>query len=102
MNPSGMSRALVILILVFIGFDAAVCPAVCLATNAATHQTSGVPSHGTGSQPACGGACWSGVTASPVDSSVVLTERSARVFDHRAELPSRSPVADIDHPPRLG
>lgn len=101
MTFSGMTRAAVLLVLLFIGSDAAVCPVVCLAADAASHQTSGVPSHGTGSALACGGACWSGVTVSAVDASVVLVQDSARLLDRPVESPSRSAVADIDHPPRL-
>lgn len=101
MTSSSMTRAAVLVVLLFVGFDAAICPVVCLATDAASHQTSGVPSHGMGSS-ACGGACWSGVTVSAVDSSALLAQDSARLSDRPVEFPSRSPVADIDHPPRLG
>ena len=101
MTLSGMARIAVVLVLLFVGLDAAVCPVVCLATEAASHQTSRVPSPGTGSSAACSGACWSGVTVSAVDSSIVLVQDSARLSDRRVESPSRTPVADIDHPPRL-
>ena len=101
MTRSRMIRAAVIVVLMFISFDAAVCPVVCLASDAGSHQTSRIPSPGTGSSAACGGACWSGVTVSAVDSSVVLEQDSARLSDPPVEPPSRPPVADIDHPPRL-
>ena len=101
MTLSGMARIAVLIVLLFVGLDAALCPVVCLATDAASHQTSDVPSHGSGKSAACGGACWSGVTVSAVDSSVSLVQDSARLSDRRVESPSRSPIADIDHPPRL-
>lgn len=96
-----MSRLALILVLLFVGLDAALCPVVCLATDAASHQTSGTPSQGTGSGAACGGMCWSGVAPSPAESSVVLLRDSCRLPDRPVELASRSPIADIDHPPRL-
>lgn len=97
----GMSRLAIILVLLFIGLDAGVCPVVCLATDAASHQASGVPSQGSGLGAACGGMCWSGVTGHAIDSSVVLMHDCSRIPEGPVALPSRSPVANIDHPPRL-
>lgn len=95
-----MRRGAVLLVLLFIGLDAAVCPMTCL-TDVASHQTSGSPSHETGSNAGCGGACWSGVTVLAVDSSVVPVEGSARPSDHPVAIPARPRVTGIDHPPRL-
>ena len=92
-------RVTAVLVFALVATDAAVCPVLCLAADAASHDATNLPTHGS-TAPSCG-TCSSGLipVASYLPGGLVL------IADQIANLAAPAPLAASDiaiyHPPRF-
>ena len=92
-----LSRICVVVAVLFVTADAALCPFLCLVDETAAHESSNVPP----SPNQCGGVCGSVLTAATVDGRWQPTGTTETVIQPRVMWFGLAPTFDIDHPPRL-
>ncbi len=93
-----MARLLAVTILLFVVFDAAVCPAVCLNSDSASHQGK-VPARSS-SSPSCGGVCSSVTPAHTPYVPPAAVPVLVAFLGTGSSFPAFATTSDIYHPPR--